>query len=110
MRWKLLALVSVIAALSGVAIWSLVAIGFFGSARAMARNDWFFLSSLLVPIGATICGAFFVYRHTAHRRKSQAVLAVFATAVLTAAAYVAAASLFRSRLAIPAISELRRAR
>src|SRR5215470_2413739 len=101
MRWKLLGLVSVIAALFGVALWSAVTIAAFGSARAMARNDSVLLGSLIIPIGVTVYGALFVYRHTAHRRKSQALIAILLTLLLTAATYFVASTLFTSRLYIP---------
>jgi ABC-type uncharacterized transport system permease subunit len=101
MRWKLLGLVSVIAALFGVALWSAVTIAAFGSARAMARNDWVLLGSLLIPLGATVLGALFVYRHTAHRRKSQAVMATVLTLLLTAATYLVASTFLTTRLHIP---------
>jgi len=110
MRWKLLVLVSVIAALFGIALWSVVAIAVFGSARAMARNDWVLLGSFLLPLGVTVLAALFVYRHTAHRRKSQAVLTTVLTLVLVAAAYAGASRIFKSRLYVPATRDARQAR
>jgi len=110
MRWKLLGLVSVIAALLGVALWSAATIAVFGSARAMARNDWVLLSSLFIPLGITVFGALFVYRHTAHRRKSQALIVTILTLLLTAATYLLASGLFTSRLHIPTTYEVRHGR
>ena len=75
MRWKLLVLVSVIAAALALVLWSAVAIALFGSARVMARNDWILFVSLLIPFIISIFAGFFVYRHTASRRKSQALIA-----------------------------------
>ena len=110
MRWKLLGLVSVIAALLGVALWSAATVAAFGSARAMARNDWILLGSLVIPLGVSVFGAFFVYRHTAHRRKTQAVIVTLLTLVLMAAAYLVASTFFTSRLYIPSTYEVRHAR
>lgn len=110
MRWKLLGLISVIAALLGVALWSAATVAAFGSARAMARNDWVLLGSLVIPLGVSVLGAFFVYRHTAHRRKTQAVIATLLTLVLTAATYLVASTFFTSRLYIPSTYEVRHAR
>jgi hypothetical protein len=110
MRWKLLNLVSVIAALLGVALWSAVTVATFGSARAMARNDWVLLASLIIPLGVTVFGALFVYRHTAHRRKSQAVIATLLTLLLTAGTYLVVSTLFTSRLYVPSTYEVRHAR
>ena len=110
MRWKLLGLVSVIAALLGVALWSAATIVVFGSARAMARTDWILLGSLFIPLGTTVFCALFVYRHTAHRRKSQAVIAAILSLLLAAAMYLTASTLFVSRLYIPTTYEVRHAR
>ena len=110
MRWKLLGLVSVIAALLGVALWSAVTIAAFGSARAMARNDGVLLGSLVIPIAVTVFGALFVYRHTAYRRKSQAVMTTLLTLLLTAGTYFVASTLFTSRLYVPTTYEVRHAR
>jgi len=110
MRWKLLGLVSVIAALFGVALWSAITIAAFGSARALARNDWLLLVSLIIPLGVTVFGALFVYRHTAHRRKTQAVIALLLALLLTAATYLVASTIFTSRLYIPTTYEVRHAR
>lgn len=110
MRWKLLGLVSVIAALLGVALWSAVTIAAFGSARAMARNDWILLASLVIPLGISVFAAVFVYRHTARRRKTHVVIATLLTLVLTAASYLVASTIFTSRLYIPSTSEVRHAR
>lgn len=101
MRWRLLGLVSVIAPLFGVALWSAVTVAVFGSVRAMARNDLVLLGSLIIPLGVTVFGALFVYRHTAHRRKSQAVIATLLILLLTAATYLVASRLFESRLYVP---------
>jgi hypothetical protein len=109
MRWKLLGLVSVIGALFGVALWSAATIAAFGSARAMARNDWVLLGSLVIPLAVSVFAALFVYRHTAHRRKTQAVIATLLTLLLTAATYLVVSS-FTSRLRIPSTYEVRHAR
>lgn len=103
MRWKLLGLVSIIAALTGVAIWSATIIAAFGSAGTMARHDWMLLASFLIPLGLTVFGSLFVYRHTAHRRKSQVLISTLLTLALTCALYLVAAKFFKPRLDIPGI-------
>jgi NADH:ubiquinone oxidoreductase subunit 2 (subunit N) len=110
MRWKLLGLVSVIGALFSVALWSAAAIAVFGSAGAMARNDWALVASLVIPLGVSIFAALFAYRHTAHRRKTQAVLVTILTLLLAGATYLVASSVFVSRLYIPTTNEMRHAR
>lgn len=101
MRWKLLVLVSLAAALVACALWSALAIGFFGTARNLAQHDWLLPASALVPLAIAVYAGVFVYRHTARRRKTQAVVAVILAVLLTAGAYVAAAQVFPDKLHIP---------
>ena len=110
MRWKLLVLVSVIAAALALVLWSAVAIALFGSARVKARNDWILFVSLLIPFIISIFAGFFVYRHTASRRKSQALIATVLVIILTAASYVIFGGIFVSRLGIPRTYDVRHAR
>lgn len=110
MRWKLLVLVSVVAAILAVGLWSAITIVVFGSARVMAQNDWLLLCGLVIPLGVALFSGFFVYRHTAKRRKLQAVLAAIFVAVLTLATYVIASMFLHERLVIPRTREVREAR
>jgi hypothetical protein len=106
MRWKLLGLVSVIGALFSVTLWSALTIATFGSASSLARNGWIALGSLVIPLGISIFGGLFVYRHTAHRRKTQAALAALLTLLLTAAIFLVASTL-TPRLHIASTTEER---
>jgi len=108
MRWKLLVLVSFVAALVGVGLWSAITIAVFGSARVMAQNDWLLLCSLVIPLSVTFYAGMFVYRHTSKRRKLQALIATVLVLVLTAALYLIASG--HSRLYIPTTYQVRRAR
>ena len=110
MRWKLVVPVSIIAALLALTLWSAVAILFFGSAWAMARNDWRLAGSLLIPIALAAFSGIFAYRHTARRRKMQAFLTIVLTCVLSATFYLAASQAFPEKLLIPLTSEVRHAR
>ena len=108
MRWKLLVLVSFVAAFLALALWSAVTIAVFGSARVLAQNDWLLLCSLLISLGVTAYAAVFVYRHTSKRRKLQALIATVLVLLLTAALYLIASG--HSRLYIPTTYEVRHAR
>jgi hypothetical protein len=110
MRWKLLALMATIAALVSCGLWSGLAIGCCGSAAGLAHHDWLYLASHAIPIGIAALAAFFVYRHTARRRKTQTFLTMFLTLVLTAITYLIAASIFPERLYLSHINEIRNAR
>lgn len=97
MRWKLLLLASLVAALLGFGLWCVITIAFFGTATELARRDWAFLASLLLPFASVICAGVFVYRHTSRRRKTQAMASALLTALLFALTYLVAARAFRGR-------------
>jgi hypothetical protein len=101
MRWKLLVIASLIAALLALGLWSALVIGAFGTARKLASHGWFLLASAMVPLAIAVYAGVFVYRHTSRRRKTQAVVTVIVALFLTVGAYVAAAQVFPDRLAIP---------
>ena len=110
MRWKLVLATSLAAAILGCGLWSAYAIGIFGSARTMARSDSKLLLSLIVPLAVTAFAATFIYRHTAKRRKLQALITTILTLVLTAATYLFISAVFVSHLYIPTTYEVRHAR
>jgi hypothetical protein len=74
MRWKLLLIVSLIAATVGAGL-TLLLLFFFRSP---------ILTALLFPAITTIYSSIFVYRHTARRRALQATLALLMTVFLIA--------------------------
>jgi len=110
MRWRLLLITSAVAALLGCGLWSAATIVFFGSARELARHDWLLPASIALPILFQVIAAVFVYRHTARRRKTHAVITVLLSLLLTPLAYLAVRSLLPDRLHIPRTYELRHAR
>ena len=110
MRWKLLVLASLAAAIIGCGLWSAVVIGIFGTAIALARNDWLLLASAIIPLAISGYSGVFVYRHTARRRKTQATFTVILALLLTAGMYLVASGLFVDRLYIPRTYEVRHAR
>ncbi|SRR5260370_23480823 len=110
MRWKLLVLVSLVAALLALGLWSALAIAGFGSARVLARSDWLLVSSFLIPLGVATYAGVFVYRHTARRRKTQAVFSVLLTLFLSVGTYLVASQVFPNKLVISRTYEVRHAR
>ncbi len=110
MRWKLLVLASLAAAVLSIVLWSLFAVIFFSTARELARHDLIFWLSALIPLGLIAYAGIFVYRHTARRRKTQALMTIIISLLLGPLVYLAAASLLPSRLLIPRPYEIRHAR
>ena len=110
MRWKLLVLVSLVAALLALGLWSAVTIAVFGSARVLAQNDWLLLCSLAIPLAVATYAGLFAYRHTAKRRKLQAIITALLTLMFTVDFYFGAWVLFPDRFYIPKTYEVRHAR
>ena len=101
MRWKLLLIASLVAALVACGLWSALAIGAFGTARKLASHGWLLLASAIVPLAIAVYAGVFVYRRTSRRRKTQAVVTVIVALFLTAGTYFAAAQVFPDKLGIP---------
>ena len=93
MRWKLLVMTSVLASLVGGALWSALVGSLLGPAAVVARRDWLLPLSFIIPLGIAVLAGYFVYRHTARRRKSQALIATIVTLFLIAVAHFAIAHL-----------------
>jgi cytochrome bd-type quinol oxidase subunit 2 len=110
MRWKLLVIASFAAALISCGLWSTLVISFFGTARALARNDLLLISSAIVPLAVAAYAGVFVYRHTARRRKTQAAFAVIMALLFTLGTYLLASQVLPNRLIIPRSYEVRHAR
>jgi hypothetical protein len=84
MRWKLLVLVSLVAAIIASASWFFLRILFFNGSDAvvpLGGNLWPF--GLALPFLLAIFGGFFVYRHTSRRRKTQAAITILGVLTLT---------------------------
>lgn len=84
MRWKLLLIVSVIASLVGAG--AAIAIILFLSGTPVDAQpgsvDIIALSPLIIPVAIIIVASFFVYRHTARRRKLQAMATALLSTIL----------------------------
>jgi branched-subunit amino acid ABC-type transport system permease component len=93
MRWKLLVMMSVLASLVGGALWSALVAALLGPAAVVARHDWLLPLSFIIPFGIAVLAGYFVYRHTARRRKTHALIATLVTLFLIAVAHFAIAHL-----------------
>jgi uncharacterized membrane protein YbhN (UPF0104 family) len=100
MRWKLLLLASLVAAVLGFGLWCVLTIALFGTAAELARHDWIFLFSFLLPLGLAVYAGVFVYRHTARRRKTQAILAAVLALVFVSLGYFFALKTSRKRFQV----------
>ena len=94
MRWKLLLIASLLATIVGAGASFAIAFGFFGSPKPLAVPNALAISTLLIPVAAITSASIFVYRHTARRRKLQAMATALLALVLTLAAYFASVIFF----------------
>ena len=92
MRLKLVLAASGLAAIVGAGTCIALVLGVF-SAKALSSPSLLVFSTLLLPIAATAFASIFVYRHTARRRKLQAVLTALIAILLTLAFFIAASIL-----------------
>src|SRR5437660_1550491 len=110
MRWRLLVITSLAAAVVACGLWSTLAIALYGSARELARHDWFLLASAALPLVFVVYAGVFAYRHTARRRKTQAMITAVLALLLTIGFYLAASQLLPNRLVIMRSDQDARAR
>jgi uncharacterized BrkB/YihY/UPF0761 family membrane protein len=97
MRLKLVFAASALAALVGAGSCIALVLGVF-SAKALSSPNLLVFSTLLLPVATIVFAAIFVYRHTARRRKLQALLTTLIATLLTLALFVIA-SIVSARIA-----------
>jgi uncharacterized membrane protein len=93
MRWKLVIITSLIAAVVGAGGALGLALGLTGSTRRPSAIDLYAMLMLLVPVVAVFFASFFVYRHTARWRRAQAISTALLSTLLTLTLLLAASTL-----------------
>ncbi|HAF13736.1 MAG TPA: hypothetical protein DHU55_17630 [Blastocatellia bacterium] len=96
MRLKLVLISSLIAGLLGAGSAIAIILSVFSSLKSVTAPGLLVLATFLLPAVATLFAAIFVYRHTARRRKLQAVLTTLLSLLLTLGIFVFA-SIYTSR-------------
>lgn len=97
MRWKLLIITSFAAAIIGAGGALGLAIGLTGSTKRLIAFDFYVTFTLLLPVAAVFFASFFVYRHTARRRKLQALSTALLSILLTLTILIFASMLLAPR-------------
>ena len=92
MRLKLVIAASVLAAVVGAGTCIALVLGVF-SVKALSNPSLLVVSTLLLPIATTAFASIFVYRHTARRRKLQALFTAILAILLTLGFFIAASIL-----------------
>jgi purine-cytosine permease-like protein len=94
MRWKLLLLASLLATLVGAGATLGIVIGVLGATRQLVTPDLAVIGTLLVPVAAVTGASIFVYRHTARRRRLQAMATALLATILTLTIFIISSMLF----------------
>ena len=92
MRLRLVIAASLLAAIVGAGSCIALVLGVF-SVKALSSPGLLVTSTLLLPAATIIFASIFVYRHTARRRRLQAVLTVILATTLTLGLFVVASIL-----------------
>jgi glucose-6-phosphate-specific signal transduction histidine kinase len=95
MRLKLVLAASLLAAIVGAGSCIALVLGVFAR-NALSNPGLLVTSTLLLPIVTITFASIFVYRHTARRRRLQAILTAL-LAILVTLAFLTAASIFSAR-------------
>ena len=107
MRLKLVMLVSLLAALVGAGSSIAIILTRSTSVHVLSSPDLVVTATLVLPIACVILAAFFVYRHTARRRKTQALLTGVLAAFLSLAIFLVASILTSRNVPTPPQPTLR---
>ena len=99
MRPKLIVAVSVNAALIGAGSCIAIVLSLFSSLSPLTKPS-LVSATLILPIGFIVFASLFVYRHTARRRKLQALITALLATLLTIGLFVLATILVSRRNAI----------
>lgn len=90
MRWKLLIFTSLVAAVVGAGGTLGLALGLIGSTERPKALDLYVILTFLIPAASIFFASFFVYRHTARWRKTQAFSTALLSTILTLGILIAA--------------------
>jgi hypothetical protein len=90
MRLKLILIASLLAALAGSGASIAIVLGLFASLKPLHTPGLLALSTFVLPAGTIAWATVFVYRHTARRRKLQAVMTALLGVILALATFTAA--------------------
>jgi predicted anti-sigma-YlaC factor YlaD len=90
MRLKLVLISALIAALAGAGSAIAIILSAFSSLKPIAAPGLLVVSTYLLPALTTMLASIFVYRHTARRRRLQAMLTAIIALLLTIVLFIVA--------------------
>ena len=83
MRWKLLVIATLLATIVGAGSTLGLAYCMTSPLESLTHPSIFALGALLIPVAAITFASIFVYRHTARRRRLQAMLTALIASILS---------------------------
>jgi purine-cytosine permease-like protein len=93
MRLKLVLITAALAAIVGAGSSIALVLAMFSSLNSLRTPGLLIASTFLLPIAAIVFASIFVYRHTAKRRRVQAVLTATLATLLTLTIFIVASIL-----------------
>jgi hypothetical protein len=93
MRLKLVLIASLIAAIAGAGSSVAIVLAVFAPLKPVSSPGLLVSSTFLLPVAAITFASIFVYRHTARRRKLQALLAAMLATLLSLGLFLLASIL-----------------
>jgi purine-cytosine permease-like protein len=94
MRWKLLLIAALLASVVGAGTALGLVYGLTRPFESLLRPSVFAFGALLIPVAAITFASIFVYRHTARRRRLQAMLTALLASVLTLTILLVSSALY----------------
>ena len=97
MRLKLVLISALIAAFAGAGSAVAIIVSVSSSIHPITTPGLLMVATYLLPIATTLLASIFVYRHTARRRKLQAILTAMIASLLTILLFVIASIIMARR-------------
>ncbi len=106
MRWKLMFIAALVSGIAGTGLTFALVRAFSGHANPLGAYgsvafDYVALGALLIPLIATALASIFVYRHTARRRKLQALVTAAIALLFTLTLFILGSAFFSKRIPAP---------
>src|SRR5262245_47286457 len=101
MRWRLIAIVSLVCGLCGFILWEIViAVWIARSPRPVVTGNSLLVITSFIPFLSAAIAGFFDYRHTSRRRKLQALLSILIALMITTGSYFLGSRLLPQQLSV----------
>lgn len=104
MRWKLIFIAALVAGITGTGLTFALARTLYGHTQRLDTYDPAALGALFIPLLIVALAGIFVYRHTARRRKTQALATAVLALLFTLTIFVISSIYFSNQTPAPPTS------